>query len=200
MINIFRYISTSIFLGLFTPCVYAALGLPENTSRIGYSLGVNRIQVNDPEGNTQAVFAVQPVKFIYTDWWKRGNRYWLELYYQQANLSANTANIGQQLQQSGLNYFVQKNYLLNDIFRPWVGAGVGVSIAQYQKRHSVDDEGYLLNTFPDRQQYLLDILFSVDNEWQVSKTSTFGGQFFQRIPVNGGITESLISVYYLVRY
>lgn len=200
MNNILRFISTCIFLGLVTPCVYAALGLPENTSRVGYSLSVNRIHVNDPEGSTSAVYAIQPVKFIYTDWWKKGNRYWLELYYQQANLAASVNHIGLQFSQSGLNYFIQKNYLLNEVFRPWIGIGVGASVARYQKRHSVDDEGYLLNTFSDRQQYLLDILLSVDNEWQVTKTSTIGGQFFQRIPVNGGITESMLSVYYLVRY
>ena len=189
-----------VSVGLLSTNTNAALGLPETTARLGYSAGVARLDVDDPGGNTQSVYAVQPIKFIYTDWWKHGNRFWFELFYQEASLKAEENLIGQHFKRSGVNLLVQKNFLYNSVIRPWIGIGAGVSLAEYEKRHTMDDEGYLLDSFSNRKTGSVGILFSVVNEWQISRESTVGGSFLQRIPTNNAITESLFSIYYLVRY
>jgi len=200
MKRILLFIFSITSTGLIYSNVNAALGLPENTARLGYSLGVARLDIDDPAGVTASAYAIQPLKFIYSDWWRDGNRFWFELFYQQANFSAEENEVGQYVRRSGVNLLIQKNLAVNSFIRPWFGAGVGVSAAEYQKRYIADDEGYLLESFPDRKTGSLGILFSVANEWKISRDSTIGGSFLQRISLNNTMTESLLSVFFLVRY
>jgi len=200
MKNLFIFIFNFACIGLINSNADAALGLPESTARIGYSAGVARLDVNDPQGTTQSIYTIQPLKFIYTDWGQHGNRFWFEFFFQKAKITANEKQIGQRFTHSGVNLLIQKNFLINSAVRPWFGVGVGISMAQYKKRYTVDNEGYLLNSFPDRTSGSAGALLSVVNEWQMTKDSIIGGSFLQRIPLNKAITESLLSIYFLVRY
>lgn len=178
----------------------AALGLPDNTARLGYSLSLTRLNVDDPEGNTQAAYALQPFKFIYTDWKRSGNRLWLELFYQDAVLKATDTDVGQRFKHQGVNLIVQKNLRINSAVRPWIGLGLGLSIADSKKRHTVDDEGYLLKSYPNRRNESFGMLLSVVNEWQISREWTVGGNFLHRVTLNQSIAESSLSAYFLIRY
>ena len=184
----------------FSTNVNAVLGLPENTARLGYSLGIAKLDIDDPDGFTNTSYTVQPYKLIYTDWWQNGNRYWLEAFHQQTTIKPSEKFIGQHVKHTGVNFLIQKNYQINADIRPWLGMGMGFSVEQYSKRHTIDKEGFLLEKYSDRKTKSIGVLLNLVNEWQVSKTSTIGGSLFQRISLNREITESLFSVYYLVRY
>ena len=204
MRNILVIFYIFITFGLANSSVNAALGLPENTARIGYSLGVSHIAVDDPIGSTKSAYSIQPIKLIYSDWWKGASRYWVELYYQEMNLAANQVQVGQHIKHAGMNFFLQKNVPINSLIRPWFGVGLSISADVYQKRHTKDDEDFLLKSFPDRDSKTVGVLLNVVNEWQVSRESTIGGSFLQRLPLGipyeSDLTESVLSVYFLTRY
>lgn len=195
-----KLIFITLFLNAVSSNVFAALGLPENTARFGYSLGVGRFDISDPDGRTQPAYAVQPLKLIYTDWQKNGNRLWVELLYNDVALEADEHNIGQHVLHRGVNFMLQKNFVVSPYIKPWMSAGVGISVVGYEQRHTMDSEGYLLELLPNRESATASALFSIANEWQVSKEWTVGTSFLQRFSVNDAIFESSMFGYFLVRY
>ena len=180
--------------------VQAAIGLPESTAKIGFSFGAARLHVDDPVGDSEAVYAVQPLKVMYSEWLSGGYRTWFESYYQEASLSADEVHIGQYFQQSGIHFSVQKNIDVARYFKPWFGLGIDLSLGRYTQRHTKDDEGYLLESFSNRLEPTGGLLLYFVSEWQLSKEWSMGGNFLQRISLNQAVTQSSFSLFFLTRY
>lgn len=180
--------------------VHAAIGLPDNTARIGFSLGAARLQISDPVGDTQPVIAAQPLKLMYSEWLSGGYRVWLESYYQEASFAADETHIGQYFQQGGMHLSIQRNFNIAKYVKPWLGLGMDVSLGRYTQRHTKDDEDYLLELHADRLQPTAGALLYLVNEWQVSKEWSVGGTLLQRFSINNAVTESSFSIFFLTRY
>ncbi|NOZ53764.1 MAG: hypothetical protein GXP08_11620 [Gammaproteobacteria bacterium] len=178
----------------------APLGLPKSTAKVGYAIGAANVSVDDPETGSSTKWGVQPTSLIYTDWLVTDIRYWTTLYYLKTKLDASTDNTGQDATRFGVRFSLQKSLRLTHAWAPWFGIGIDVSRAQYTVRHTVDEEGFLLETFPDRSETTAAVVFSALSEWSLTRDWSVGLNFEQSLPITGDISEFLTSVAILYRY
>lgn len=176
-----------------------AIGLPENTARIGYAAGFSRLAVDDPAGSTEAKWSVQPLTLIYTDWLSGGLRYWAEVYYHTASLDAGPGSVGQDVSRLGGRFSVQRSVNVGG-WSPWLGAGVAVSRDSYSARHTEDEDGFLLSAYPDRDETGFGVVLQAVNEWELSRQWDLSAKLEQLIPVSGGVSETALSFGVLYRY
>ena len=95
----------------------AALGQPQRTSMFGYGIGGAFVSVDDPVGDTETRWTLQPITLIYTArLWDNGIRYWSELYYYKASLDASSTKIGQDAERYGMRISFQKRLKINPNF------------------------------------------------------------------------------------
>lgn len=167
---------------------------------LGYSFGTALISVDDPEGATDATWAVQPITLIYAARIWSSVRYWSELYYYRAGLDAGLNKVGQNVRQYGMRFSLQKQLQATPQWAVWIGAGVDLSQAKYTTRHIVDEDGFLLATYSDRDETMMAGVLNIIGEWSLSPVWTIGGKLEQSFPVNGQIKESLAAVTLLYRY
>ena len=106
--------------------------------------------MDDPDGDSEDEWSARPINFIYTDRAFDSYRYWAEAFYQDTVLSASTSQIGQEVTQLGVRGSVQREIARHAIGTSWLGAGLQLSYDDYQKRHTIDNAGFLAQTYPDR--------------------------------------------------
>lgn len=182
------------------PSAAVPLGLPPSTAKLGYSAAYVRASVDDPDGDTQTASGVQPLGLVYTDWLIGDFRYWSELYYYATELDAATNRIGQDVKRYGVRFSAQKNLRFMQAWAPWLGLGLDVSQANYSNRHTVDSEGFLADSFDDRDEVAVSLLVNVISEWSVAGNWSVGLKLEQSIPISSDISEFLVSGAVLYRY
>lgn len=193
-------LATLLSLALNSTVLAAAIGLPEeNTARFGYLVGVSQFAVEDPDGPTQSEVDMQPFTLIYTNWLPRGWRYWAEAYYFATALTANAGDIRQDVSRIGARLALQRNLHLGR-WSFWAGAGLDVSRNEYTSRYSVDNDGFLLNTYPDRTNTAWGINAQIISEWPLAKDWDLAAKLEHVFAVSGGITETSLSAGILYRY
>ena len=201
MIRIYRILVTAL-LGLLlnNSVLAAAIGLPEeNTARIGYLVGVSQFAVDDPDGPTESVVDIQPLTLVYTDFLPHGWRYWAEAYYFAATLDGNAGDIQEDVSRIGARLSLQYNLYLGK-WSLWMGAGLDVSNNQYTTRYTVDSDGFLLQSYPDRSDTAWGIPVQIISEWPLARDWDLAAKLEHVFPVSGGITESSLSAGILYRY
>jgi len=189
-----------VILCISFPAFGAALGQPKRTSMIGYAIGVNQVSVDDPRGDTESVWVLQPVALLYTARLMSGVRYWSELYYHTAALDAAQDRVGQEVERFGLQVSLQKSLPVMPGWVAWVGAGLGVSRTRYTARHTIDSDGYLLARYPDRHDTGAALLLNVVSEWAVSQHWSLGVKLEQAVAMAGDAGGSRASLALLYRY
>jgi len=179
---------------------YAALGLPENTAKLGYATGTAYVSVDDPDGNTAKEWTPLPLTLIHTDWLIGDIRYWSELFYYKAILNPSKNKVGQNAEQYGFRISLQKSLRVTRLWAPWFGVGIGASRVTYTTRHTTDPDGFLLAAYPDREQTSIVLLLNIVSEWPLARNWDIGAKLEQAIPVDGDISESSALIILLYRY
>ncbi len=195
----FRYLLLSVCL-VSGNAFAAAIGMPEQAGRWGYSLGVAYATVDDPDAATRHDWALRPLNLVYTDTWRYDTRYWGELFYQESALDAAPGKIGQESRQLGARLSLQKSVLLSPAIVPWLGVGLQLSYDQFQKRHTVDSDGYLIGTYPDRDGLHATLLLNMVLERRISRDWGGALKLEQAVPLAEGVSELVISAVLLYRY
>ncbi len=167
---------------------------------IGYAVGATQVSVDDPRGDTETVWAVQPLTLLYAARLMRSVRYWSELYYYSAALDVAQDRVGQEVKRFGLQVSLQKSLPVMPGWVAWVGAGLGVSQTHYTARHTIDSEGYLLARYPDRQDIGAALLLNATSEWPVSRHWSLGVKLEQAVAMAGDGDGSRASLTLLYRY
>ncbi len=181
--------------------VYAgALGLPESTARLGYAVGVAAVSVDDPAGDAGREWTMLPMTLIHTDWLFGDIRYWSAFFYYKASLDAAVNKVGQNVEQYGLRFSLQKSLRVARLWAPWFGVGIAASRATYTTRHIVDADGFLIDTYPDREQTSVALLLNVVSEWSLTRDWDIGAKLEYAIPVDGDIDETSALITLLYRY
>ena len=178
----------------------AALGMAKTTVNIGYGMGFSRLQVDDPDGDTETAVAFQPIRLIFSDWTESGNRIWLETYFQNTELRASETLIGQYVEHAGMRFQVQRNFALHRHFKPWFGVGLDISVSRYIRRHTMDDEGFLLQDFGSRSNNASGVVLSAMNQWRVNSEWDVGARIEQLIATQNAIDETSLSMFFLFKF
>lgn len=193
-------LATLLGLALNNAVLAAAIGLPEeSTARIGYLVGVTNFAVEDPDGPTQSVIDMLPITLVYTNWLPHNWRYWAEAYYFATSLKGDAGDIREDISRIGLRLAFQHNLHLGRTSF-WLGAGLDVSSNDYTSRYSVDNDGFLLNTYPDRTDTAWGLTVQFISEWPLAKDWDLAAKFEHVFPLSGGITETTLSAGILYRY
>ena len=179
----------------------AALGQPQRTSMFGYGIGGAFVSVDDPVGDTETRWTLQPITLIYTArLWDNGIRYWSELYYYKASLDASSTKIGQDAERYGMRISFQKRLKIIPNFSTWYGAGIDISQENFTTRHTVDSDGFLIKAYPDREETNLSGVINLVSEWSLTHRWSIAAKLEQSIPTDGRISESLAAISLLYRY
>ena len=191
---------TMISLAGFQSAVAGALGMPENTAKLGYAIGAAYLSVDDPVNKTGEEWAAVPVTLIHANWLFKDIRYWSEIYYYTATLDAAVNRVGQNVERYGVRFSLQKSLRLTRAWAPWFGVGMGVSQVSYTTRHTVDADGYLLDVYPDREQTAVALLFNMVSEWPLTRNLDIAAKLEGAMPVDGDVEEYSALISLLYRY
>lgn len=168
---------------------------------VGYSIGAALVSVDDPAGSTESSWTLQPISLVYTArLWGNGARYWSEFYYYKAMLDASSTKIGQDAERYGMRLSLQKNLKIAPKFSAWLGAGIDISQENFMTRHTVDSDGFLIKAYPDREGTSVAGVVNAVSEWPLAHAWNIAAKLEHTIPIDGHITESLVSVILLYRY
>jgi len=190
------------FLGLlvfYSHISSAAIGLPENTIRYGLASNMGLYHVDDPQGESQKKFFVQPYNLLVTDWLPNAWRYNAEFYYASMLFKAESNKIGQTVEQYGSRLLLMYNVNTLKVWQPWFGLGMDFSYAQFSQRHSVDDEGFLTGQFDDRKTLNAAWVFQMATEWQLDRRWDAGLKVQYALPLNHSIQSLSLGLYLLYR-
>ncbi len=177
-----------------------AIGMPESTLKVGYGVGMGRLSIEDPDGASASENGVQPFRVIVADWLRGDIRYWGELFFQSATLSASQMNIGQTVGQYGVQLSAQKNLKVGGHWYPWLGVGVDLSRVSYSRRHTIDSDGFLQNRFSDRNEIDLGIIVNLISETELNRDWDVGAKLEQRFSLSGGIKQLSLSLFLLSHF
>ena len=176
-----------------------AIGMPLPTARLGLAVGIAHLSVNDPIAETGNEWLISPINLIYTDELLASNRYWLEVFYQDALLSASSDQVGQHVKQLGLRASLQRRFATSGAGESWLGAGLQLSYDRFENRHRVDSAGYLLQSYPDRSGGQSALLVNY-----VFETNAFGRDIAYKLehsfPLADGVSKFTMAVSFLFGY
>jgi len=175
------YIIILILFLLYSFSVQAAEG-----ARLGYGLSLSNVTVEDPDGNVPTSTDFGFLNFYFFDELWRDTRYYAEFVKLATDIDAEPSKIGQDISSTGLRTSFQKRWRLGRSFKPWIGLGIGVFQEEFTQRYTVDNAGFLLVTFPDRD--VSSVMLSVDamNEWSLSERFDIGVRLLYALPLDDG--------------
>lgn len=189
-----QYFCTALILTiLFVNSAHAMEG-----SRLGYGVSLRHLTVEDPDGNVPADNDFGFLNLFYFDEYARDSRYYVEFTMDDAKIDAKGNKIGQDISSSGIRASFQKRLRLGRFFKPWVGAGCGVFQEEFTQRHTIDSDGFLLNTFPDRDSTHIGLSVDASNEWELTDNFDLGIRLLYGLPLDdgtGGISLTAILLY-----
>lgn len=174
----------------------AAIGMPEYVAKYGFAIDATLTQVDDPRGTSERENSLQPINVIYVReiplkrW-----RYWAEAYYHRTRFDAKPGSIGLTAQQLGASLSLQQALDLSFFPRQHIYAGAGLQLAynRYTKRHNVDDNGFLDESYKDKSKLQQSLLLHLFYELPIKTPWTGGLKLEQNIPINDDITETSLS-------
>ena len=178
----------------------AAIGASENTARIGYGFGFGSVSVSDPQGNVENDTAPQLLQLIYTDRWFQEYRYWGEIFVDDSEHKAGIDQIGQEVDRFGVRAIVHRQLHISDNYNLWAGGGLQIAQEKSTLRHTVDSDGFLLQSFGDRKHTSLALAFDVINEWHINSRWDVGGRLRYSLALGDGIDDLAASVVFLYRF
>jgi len=195
-----KYCVFLAFLASYSPgLLAAAMGIPQNTLKLGLLLQSGFYSNFESEGKTRSTFAMQPINFVVTDWLPNGRKYWLELYYSQISFKAHENHLGESVKQSGAKLSFIHLFNSRQRWHPWLGLGLDLSKIDSSKRHFVDEDGYLIKSFKDNSTYSMSIASQFAAEWHYSSSANIGIKSEYILPVTDSLQSFTLSVYYIVR-
>lgn len=196
-----KLVSIVVVLGtlMSNNAMAAAIGMPQQTARLGFLLGFANFSVDDPNGDSEDDWAIRPINAVYTDRAFDKYRYWAEAFYQDTVLSASSTQIGQQVTQLGIRGSIQLEMARHSIGTSWLGTGLQFSYDNYRNRHTIDDAGFLAQTYADRSGLEPALLINYIYEKKLAGWD-LAGKLEKSIAVGDGASELSFSLVVLFSY
>lgn len=185
--------STFILALLFVNSAHAMDG-----SRLGYGVSLRHVTVEDPDGSVPAENEFGFLNLFYVDEYSRDTRYYVEFTMSDTDIDAKGNKIGQDISSTGIRTSFQKRLRLGRFFKPWVGAGAGIFQEEFTQRHTIDSDGFLLNTFPDRDTTHLVLSVDASSDWELTEILDLSVRLLYGLPLDdgtGGISLTAILLY-----
>ena len=169
-------------------------------TKFGAGIVKGNYSVEDPDGSTDsasetAVVGVMtlPVNRNFPSW-----RYWFQLGHNSFSLDSGGSDVGQDVTSTSLEAHIHRGFNVSSEFKPWLGLGMGASLSDFENRHSVDEDGFLDETFEDRSETNM---FLVLNGGAASTKLEggfhIGAALSHKVPLDDGIEATELNLFFL---
>lgn len=169
-----------------------------NASRARWQFGIDpgwaSVTVKDSDGGTKTKMVPDLLQFAINQKIARDSKLHYALYAQSFDVSPSQKGVGEHLQRFGAATDYRQYLNTVNSWRPWAGAGVGISQDQYSKRYVVDSEGYLDRSLPDKTKINFGLRLSVGVEWLLINDWTAGAQLRFESPLGNGVRAVTVSL------
>ncbi len=196
LLNIHSICLTLLFL-FPLPVLAEAIGQPDLTIKIGLGTKITQVTINDPEGRTRRVSKTLPTSLYLTDRLNNSTNYLFELYTANYAFEASDDYVGSVVRQSGVRLSFQKNLVVHPYFSPWFGVGFDTSYSQFKKRHTVDDEGFLIARYPNESKLGVALLLNIMQKWTVTPAFDIAAKLEYSAPLNQSVSGFSAGVIFL---
>jgi len=146
----------SLFAVLFFIVGLSISFAAENDDEPIYSVGYSptyfaNLIIDDPDGPTKKTtyFSLTSLSMLLRV--SRTERLLTQLVYYDFKLDASSTDIGQRIDGYSFTGIYQKKFRLTRRFKPWFGIGMSANYYEITSRHTVDADGYLLTSHPNRK-------------------------------------------------
>ncbi len=156
----------------------------------GFGLSVN--SVDDPEGSTALNFQPSYFNAIGTLKINRDRRLFLHLFYSDFDLENKRNKVSAQIKNLGLNASYQWRIRYSRQWKPWFGVGLGFSQDEFRSRFLLDQDGFIGQDLPDRQEDAVNLLINASTILKRWLMLDFGVHAQIDIPISGDITRFMI--------
>lgn len=133
----------------------------------GTFTGIGFYSIDDPEGETEAKAVTQIIDFFGTYSIGRDSRLFFEFSMIDEDFNASTTETGLTIESTDLTALYQTRLRMSKAFKPWLGAGLMFSQAEYSRRFLVDNNGFLAQSFPNRSVNETALVISLMNETEL---------------------------------
>lgn len=166
----------------------------------GFAINTGSFSVKDPSGPTDTTVTsyISGIMTIPVNRNDSTNRYWLEINYRDFSEKADTTNIGQNVKALGLMGIYQHSFNVAEWYRPWIGIGAAANFSDYTTRQTVDSQGFLLTSYPDRKATNTEVVLNLGASLKKTEGGYyFGAQIIHHVPFDNGIKGTTIQAFML---
>jgi hypothetical protein len=152
----------------------SAIGLKKSTIKLGVQTSAGFYEWADKQGATRRTSELTSPELVFSNWLSGNNRLWLELYNHQYAQVATQEHVGKFIDFWGVRLSNAKLIDSNDFFTPWLGAGLDARFYSESKRHTIDQDGYLAERFPDTRGQNVYVFGFMHKEWKLNTNLLWG--------------------------
>lgn len=159
----------------------------------GGSLWVNT--VDDPNGPTDtdtnlslSGFLTQPIG--------HNLRLFYEGRYHAFTLTPSQKNIGQNVVSYAFDMHLHRGFDFPG-FKAWLGGGFNLGLNHYKGRKTLDQDGYIDQRFPNRDETNLGLLLTTGLSFETEQYLVFGASLTQQVSLNEGINGLSFNLFML---
>ena len=161
--------------------------------QFGMEPGWASITVKDSDGGTKTKMVPDLLQFAVNQKIARDAKMHYALFAQSFDVEAGQRGVAEHLQRFGAatDYRQYLNTVNN--WRPWAGAGLGISQDQLTQRYLVDNDGYVDHVLADKTKINFGMRLSAGVEWLLLNDWTAGAQLRFESPLGNGVRAVAVS-------
>ncbi len=173
-------------------------GYAKDEIRYGWSPSFVALSIDDPDGNTNSSSELQLLGGTVIYPLSRSTRTLVSLSLYDFELDAGVNKIGQGVESLSIAGSYQWKFKMSRKFKPWLGVGLNINMDELTNRHTIDQDGYLAQTYTDREETSIGINLGASHEWDISDGILMGLNIEYLIPLGESLEGFKIgmSLYY----
>lgn len=165
-----KSITISVFL-----LVMLTVGVAGADTMVGYTPGAFLMLIDDPAGDTDDEIQAVPFSIsLVHDLNNKTRIYTTFSYIDAAEVDASPSNVGQEVTGYQLTATWQHIIKFSHALKFYIGIGAGVTQVDFEKRHLVDSDGFLVQSFADREETSFGVVVNLSREWALSERFHLG--------------------------
>ncbi len=181
------WVFTLLFIGMI-PAISSA-----RSWKAGLMIGGGVVSVDDPAGSTEVKTHLTFLNGIATIPYRRDRRFFVHLFHNRFDLDTSNNKVSGEVKSLGLNTSYQTKLRLSRHWKPWVGGGLGFSNDTFKNRILLDNEGFIIREFPNREKEAINLLLNASMILKQMRPFDLGVHFQYEFPISGDIQRFTVA-------
>jgi len=148
-----------------------SLGIARNAHyNVGISTGLYAYNYQDDKGETELESTTVPFTLFAEMETSRVNKVYIGLREFDLEVDAtNSGNLGTNIESIQFEATWLRKFKMTRNFKPWFGVGIRSSLVETSLRHTVDRDGFLLETFNNTDNTFLALVLKTTADWEIGE-------------------------------